>query len=340
MSILARSVFEVLKGEGLTDNVTESCPAGQIESYKLSGVFSIKTGMYIRFGMLGMLACSACAVLEYLWGPLAERMVDVMLAEKRVLLAAVFLAGMVLSVRPALANEAVRLELKHREGDSNQYIVRMDGKSVCQTEDRKDYFSMFFEMLLSWTVLKSSGDGTLDVKVTVEKGTHTIRGRPTKCPYVGHSATMTINRRGELLQLDSKDAVIDYMKMPVTFPDRPLAPGESWTATISYKPDFATPVAATYTFTGYETINGYHCAVISSDIHLEPTEGSGEIGLAMEARGTMYFAVEEGLMVRNMIDSTFTVELCVDPMEFTQPAELLSTITMAMAMELLDKKDK
>lgn len=261
-----------------------------------------------------------------------------MLAEKRVLLAAVLLAGLALSVRPCLANEAVRLELKHREGDSNRYTVRMDGKSVCQTGDRKEYFSMFFDMLLSWTVIKASGDGTLDVKVTVEDGTHTIRGRPTVCPYVGHSATMTINRRGEMLQLDSKDAVIEYMKMPVAFPDKPLAPGESWTATISYKPDFPTPVAATYTFIGYETVNGYHCAVIASDIHLKPTEGSQEIGLAMEARGTMYFAVEEGLMVRNLVDSTFTIELYVDPMEFTEPAELITTITMAMAMELLEHK--
>lgn len=91
-----------------------------------------------------------------------------------------------------------------------------------------------------------------------------------------------------------------------TFPDGKVSEGDSWTGEsrmpVPGRPD---PVVGktNYTILGSEQVNGHHCVKIGIEteqykFEMPLPDGSGRALVTMDSQGTMFFAPEEGLVVK------------------------------------------
>lgn len=102
-----------------------------------------------------------------------------------------------------------------------------------------------------------------------------------------------------------------------SFPEGPVRPGDAWEAQIQVQfPGMLAPAAATNRFVlgATETVNGFECVRIemsSSEVSFEMMlpDGQQTARVLMENQGTLFFAPEEGILVKMEVRTRSTPKI-------------------------------
>lgn len=195
---------------------------------------------------------------------------------------------------------------------------------------------------------KSEADYIQRIKDVTEKGdfitenvyenikmTITQDGKEQEFPSSGMDVkpvTLKLDKRGVIIEKDGEEIDEKITKNSIEsylFPEKPVAVGESWDAnyenTVPLLPGLnkVEKVDATFTFTGYETVNNTKCAVIdqtvtrtSSIVKDKETEMPLMIDIqeTSNATGTnkYYYDYKKGIMVKNESDMKITIDRTIE----------------------------
>jgi hypothetical protein len=97
--------------------------------------------------------------------------------------------------------------------------------------------------------------------------------------------------------------------MQLVFPDEELEIGSSWANSIP--PSLQVPVAlnVTYKIVGFQKVKGKDCIKILSEVRSGDSTTIEGLSLDVKADGIIYFAFEEGMMVKNEVKSSMNMIL-------------------------------
>ena len=227
------------------------------------------------------------------------------------------------------AHGRVRLRYSTRPGDSSTYQVVMDGSTSVFVADKSQRTNLRTEMFLTQQVTEARGN-TVNVLTTIDSGSININGQQSPLPNIGQRVTSEMRPNGEILS-SSGFQQLDTRNMQLVFPEEPVAVGSTWTSTIEPNLQVPVPLTVTYRVLAFERIKNYDCIKISSTVR--SGEQSTIEGLALDVRadGTIYFAFNEGKMIRNDVKSSMRMILrrVID----NEPQSIITKMTMDMTME-------
>jgi len=254
----------------------------------------------------------------------------------RRLLFALALAGMVpLAARaqPApAAGPAVDLRHRFQPGAVHTYRLVLEQRLEVRTSLSPEEAQRFASRLAvdtRQTVRSAGSEGAvLELAFGAPEATMSLQG--VQMPVAGLDGlarlklTMRMTDRGRLSEVEALDAPElppeveglaaelkkNLTRNAVVFPDRPVAPGESWTeeravpAGLPGAEGLSMAVQATYTYRGMEKALGRSCARVDSQVVLGIRGRLTQCGLPVEAdlkgrgQGQACFSLEEGRLVR------------------------------------------
>jgi len=216
-----------------------------------------------------------------------------------VLVGVVFLMSIALS---ASAAGKVLLEYNPKPGTVTKYKMNIRGNTVVTAMKRAQKTKLETAMSLVQKVTGVDAKGNIDMTTTITDGTITVNDTPTKLPAIGQIIKVTMAKNGEVIQTAGMDDQANFNQMQIKFPSKPIGAGDSWSSTINPNPQLPIPLNVKYTVEGFETVSGYKCVKLRSDV--SSSQGTaGSINLRVRAVGQIWFAYEAGIMVKNEVQS-------------------------------------
>ncbi len=225
----------------------------------------------------------------------------------------------------------VKLQYGSKVGDQSVYHLTMDGNTTVHVNDRTQKTSIRTEMYLTQKVT-AFVEGVIDLSTRIDSGSINVNGTTSVLPNVGQTVKTSLRKNGEIVSSSGFGPNINLNQMQLVFPDEELQVGSSWKS--SMKPSPAVPVQLNveYKVLGFEKIRDFDCIKLASSVRSgEKTEIEG-LDLKVQADGTIYYAYQEGKMVRNDVKSSMTMVLkrVID----NQPQRIITRMGMDMQMEL------
>ncbi len=219
------------------------------------------------------------------------------------------------------AQAPIRLQFNLKTGDVCSYALTNIGSSTVVIEgdtEAKKEAEMNMDLLFRWKVVKENADGTLDVSITMLEGGGLVNDEPEEMGNIGKTVIMKLARSGKIVDLGPEQMTADITKFQLEFPDKPLAIGDSWTVSAPLSKSYPVPLVGTFTFTGFERIDGYDCAVIEKKIKCRRLEQLDDMIMEVDLQGKTYFAYREGKMIRSELTSSMLLVMPVDADLFSQ----------------------
>jgi len=238
-----------------------------------------------------------------------------------------------LSALPCVvAAQGVRLQYNSSEGDSASYRMVMDGKTQVFVNNQTQESNITTEMYVTQSI-KGFKDGIVDLYTKIDSGQINVNGNISPIPYIGQQIRTGMKKNGEVVS-NTGTVPIDINSMQFVFPDRELDIGDRWDS--STPPSAQVPVTLTvvYKIVGMEKIKGRDCVKIASRVRSDKDTQIRGLSLDVKADGNIYFAYNEGLMIKNSVDSRMTMVLkrVVNEKE----EQIITKMNMKMGMEYLD----
>ncbi|MBI3038563.1 hypothetical protein HYY75_05855 [bacterium] len=143
---------------------------------------------------------------------------------------------------------------------------------------------------------------------TILKGVITVNKTPSELPAQGQIIKVKMAKNGEILSSEGMDQQTNFQQMQIKFPDNPVGVGDSWETTISPNPQLPIPLKVKYSILGFETVDGFECAKLQSNVSTEQGD-TGSINLSVKADGKIWFAYKAGIMLKNEVASTMLMTM-------------------------------
>lgn len=230
---------------------------------------------------------------------------------------------------------SVQLEFKGKAQDVNFYVVKMTGTSQITNENgEKRSANMLVDIEIKQKIMNVAINGTLDMSTVVTKGNSTVNGNVTELPNVGQTLLMKLSRRGKVLKVqgDIDKQQVDFENMQITFPDRALKIGDSWTSKVKVNPNYPVPMEAKYTLTGFRKVANHPCATIKTDIYIKTTNAKVNENMKVKATGNIYFDYLAGKIVKNTLNTKMFMKVLTSGPKDTKRKEI--TMDMNLNMEI------
>ncbi len=164
-------------------------------------------------------------------------------------------------------DDVTSTHLSGQENNRNYYRLQ-EQRSVMKVLDKDS--TGVFKLTLSFTVVHDSLWQIENGKAVTRQPRRGVKGKNFKY-------TLHMRENGEIVDVAGRDESSTFFyerayktSQPV-FPQQKIAPGYSWKQTVAVNMPDAEPFTAVtkYTFSGFETVDDYECAVINFTAHLE-----------------------------------------------------------------------
>jgi len=200
------------------------------------------------------------------------------------------------------AADKVLLQYSPKPGTTTKYKLEIQGATTVTAMNRAQKTDLETFMALEQKVTGVDAKGNVDMQTTITEGTITVNKTPTQLPVTGQVIKVKMAKNGEVIESEGMDQQTNFQQMQIKFPEKPVGVGEAWESTINPNPQLPIPLKVKYTLVGFETVDGYECAKLQSNVTTEQGD-AGSINLNVKADGKIWFAHKEGIMVKNEVDS-------------------------------------
>jgi hypothetical protein len=211
----------------------------------------------------------------------------------------------------AVAEEKVLLQYNPKPGTAAKYKLGIKGITTVTAMDRAQKTDLETQMTLEQKVTGVDKDGNLSITTTIMDGQIVVNKTPTQLPAVGQVITVKMAKNGEVLSSEGADQSTNFQQMQIKFPEKPVGIGDTWSTTINPNPQLPIPLEVKYTVQGFETVSGYKCVKLQSRVTTSQGD-AGSINLNVEADGKIWFAYEDGIMVKNEVTSNMVMVMTND----------------------------
>ncbi|NLM17407.1 MAG: hypothetical protein GX221_06790 [Candidatus Riflebacteria bacterium] len=205
----------------------------------------------------------------------------------------------------ATAADSVLLQYNPAAGTTTKYQMNLKGNTTVAAYGRSQTTNLETNMLIQQKVTGVDRVGNVTMETLIMDGKILINGQATQLPELGNLTTVKMAKDGEILEQSEGmgDATQQNAQMQIRFPKTPVSVGHTWKSRIEPNPQLPIPMETTYEIVSLtEMVNGEKCAVIKSTVTTDKAAG-GSINLDVRADGTIWFAYEKGIMLRNEVRS-------------------------------------
>lgn len=219
---------------------------------------------------------------------------------------------------PGPAEKAVKLKRVFKEGVSRKYKLEVKMGPEASEETPLELVILSLEKLV-----KVNKDGSANYETKQLEMKISYNGQEVPAPTDANEPDLaTILPNNRTLNLVSKSNPDEEMNkrivqaMTPVFQDKELAIGEAWTTEFKADAEKGWPAGtATDKVTGFETVDGVRCAVIS---HTYAEAKAGENGL-MKVKTTVYLDAVTGDLVKSegVANGLVISQMGPDPMKMT-----------------------
>lgn len=207
------------------------------------------------------------------------------------------------------ADAGVVLRYRAKEGDKGTYQMIMDGNTTVFVAERQQKTSLNTEIFLDQEVEGVSDAGIISMLTIIKSGRITVNGVPSTIPNVGQRVRTELNPNGEIKSTEGMNQNLNLSQMQMIFPDEPVEIGSTWSNTIEPSLQVPVPLRVRYKIVGFETINDLKCVKILSTVRSGKKSKIEGLRLDVQADGTIYFAFEKGIIVKNEVNSQMNMIL-------------------------------
>lgn len=201
----------------------------------------------------------------------------------------------------ATAQEPVLLQYNPAPGTTVKYQMNIRGTTVVTAMQKAQKTDLETNMKLEQKVTGVDKQGNIEMTTTIQEGTITVNNTPTPLPAIGQIIKVKMAKNGEVVESEGMDQG-NFNQMQIKFPDKPVKTGDSWDSSIQPNPQLPIPLSVKYTVLGFETVDGYECVKLQSNVVSEQGQ-AGSINLNVKATGKIWFAYKAGVMVKNEVSS-------------------------------------
>lgn len=229
------------------------------------------------------------------------------------------------------AQAGVRLRYKAQPGDKASYQMVMEGNTTVFVAAKQQKTALTTEIFLSQEVKEVLDSGSIAMDTKIESGRIVVNSVPSVIPNVGQVVRTEMQPNGQILNTQGMQNQLNLNQMQLVFPDKELEVGSSWSSKLA--PSLQVPVGleVTYKIVGFETIKGKSCIKILSEVRSGKKSSIEGLTLDVSADGTIYFAYDEGLMVKNEVKSQ--MKMILKRVVNNKPESIITKMNMDMKME-------
>jgi len=234
-------------------------------------------------------------------------------------------------VQAGSALAGVQLRYTSQAGNKASYQMVMEGTTTVFVADRRQKTDLTTEIFLTQETSEVSDAGVIGLVTTIDSGRINVNGVSSVIPNVGQRVRTEMQPNGEILNTQGLNANLNLSQMQLVFPDRELEIGSTWSNTIP--PSLQVPVGldVTYKIVGFEKIKGKDCIKILSEVRSGDSSTIEGLSLDVKADGTIYFAFEEGMMVKNEVKSS--MNMILKRVVNDKQQRIITKMSMDMKME-------
>lgn len=199
----------------------------------------------------------------------------------------------------------VLLEYKFKIGDILKYKSYIETKQEAIQNGKTTAIQNTVEMNLKQRVVDFSND-VYKMEILVESGIFIQNNNTQNLPAVEKPSLTSFKKNGELVADQQQQNQFSQQ----TFPSNPINIGEVWSSSTQLKfPGKSEPITINYKyiFEKIETIKNISCAFIKVECLPSKVELQPEVTQVFEAAGHVYFAHNEGFLVKSHLKTINTI---------------------------------
>ena len=207
------------------------------------------------------------------------------------------------------AQAGVVLKYQAEAGDKASYQMLMEGNTTVFVGDRQQKTQLSTEIFLKQEVDEVQQSGVIGMTTTIESGRINVNGVPSVIPNVGQRVKTNMHPNGAIIDTQGMNQNLNLSQMQLIFPAEEIEVGSTWSNEIPPSLQVPVPLSVTYKVVGFETIKGFKCIKILSQVRSGAKANIEGLKLDVQADGTIYFAYEKGMMVKNDVKSAMNMIL-------------------------------
>jgi len=204
------------------------------------------------------------------------------------------------------AEQPVLLQYNPAPGTAVKYQMNIRGTTVVTAMQRVQKTDLETVMKLEQKVTGVDKSGNIEMTTTILDGVITVNNTPTPFPGTGQVIKVKMAKNGEVIETEGMDQSANFNQMQIKFPAKPIKTGDSWDSNIQPNPQLPIPLSVKYTVLGFETVDGYECVKLQSNVSSDQGQ-AGSINLNVKATGKIWFAYKAGVMVKNEVTSSMVM---------------------------------
>lgn len=208
----------------------------------------------------------------------------------------------------SFAADKVLLQYNPKPGTAIKYQMTINGNTVVTAMGRPQATALETVMTLEQKITGVDKTGNIDISTTILDGKIVVNKVPTEIPGKGQIIRVKMAKNGEVLSSEGMDQPSNFSQMQIKFPATPVGTGDTWETVIQPNPQLPLPLKVKYTVLGFETVDGYDCVKLQSNVSTEQGD-TGSINLTVNADGKIWFAHKEGVLVKNEVDSKMNMTM-------------------------------
>ncbi len=234
-------------------------------------------------------------------------------------------------VLPGSSEAGVKLRYKGKPGDKASYQMIMEGHTTVFVADRRQKTDLTTEIFLTQNVDEATESGVLGITTVIDSGRINVNGTTSVIPNVGQKVRTEMHPDGKIVNTQGLNNNLNLSQMQLVFPDKELEVGSSWSNEIP--PSLQVPISlnVTYKIVGFETIKGKNCIKVVSEVRSGKEASIEGLSLEVSADGVIYFAYDEGMMVKNEVKSA--MKMVLKRVVNNKPESIITRMNMDMKME-------
>lgn len=194
-----------------------------------------------------------------------------------------------------MTNAPILIEYKFRTGDTLKYKSTMETKQETNQYGQAQETQSSLEMDIKQSVADIKDD-IFKMEILIERGSLTQNNVTQELPPVEKTSFTSFKKNGEIVA--QEEAQFSQQ----AFPTHPINIGESWINSVNLKfPGRTEPVTINYnyTFEKIENFKSLECAYIKVKCPVSKTELQPNVTQEFQAEGFVYFAYNEGFLVKS-----------------------------------------
>mgnify|MGYP003573112538 FL=1 len=236
-----------------------------------------------------------------------------------------------LSVVASAAHAGVKLRYKSQVGDKSAYQMVMEGETTVFVAERRQKTNLTTEIFLTQEVLEVADSGVINVATQIDSGRINVNQVSSVIPNVGQRVVTQMHPNGQIINTEGLQGNLNLNQMQLVFPDEELEVGSTWSKELP--PSLQVPVGldVKYKIVGFERVKGKRCIKVLSEVRSGETSTVEGLSLDVRADGIIYFAYDEGMMVKNEVKSS--MKMILKRVVNNKSESIITKMNMDMKME-------